>query len=328
MKRVLIVYALLLCAAASCAYPGETRVLSSKALEEYNAGEYAKAEELYSKAVEKSDNPASKYNLGTTQLMNKKRSEAMETLKNVYDVDHAGINALARYNSGRAHHDTAHELLKGQQHLAQSAGQSAPQQQAGQPLEGAIKELETAIQEYRAAILNAPQDEDMKFNFELAKRELEQLRQQQQQQQRQQHQQHQQNQQDQKQQQQDQQNQNQEQQQQQKQQDQQKQEQQKQQEKQQQQQEQQQQQQEQKEQQEQRQQQDPQNQNKQQQQQQQQPQEGQSGDSQQEQQPTPGEMTPQDVARLLNTLPPENREALQQFYNAQFRSRQDMENDW
>ena len=152
------------------AYPGEARVLSREALKEYNTGNFARAEDLYSSATAKAPaEVALKYDLGAAYVKNGKLGEAAETFKSVYDERNPQLNAHARYNSGVAHHEIARKSI--------AAGEKAndPKGLAG-VRDTAIKELELAIDDYRTAILGAPRDEEMKFNYELARKQLEELK--------------------------------------------------------------------------------------------------------------------------------------------------------
>lgn len=339
------------------AFPGETKYLASKALKEYEAGNYDQAANLYTQAAKKSpDSSVLKYDLGATYLKSGNLPKALETFKSVFDPKDVNLNAAARYNAGLANHTTARKAME----AVTKADHSDKAYLAAR--DTAMKSLQTASEDYRAAILSSPYDNDIKYNYELAQRELQQL---QEEQQREQQQQQQQQQKDQQQQQSK--DQQKDQQQQQQKQDQQKQDQQKQDQQQQQQQQQQQKQDQQQDQQKNQQQQqqqpqngdqqkdDPQKQDKQDQgdkpkddqqqkdqqkpgDQQQQPKQGdpkdqkdQEGSGKQgpQQEMTPeGEMSPQDVERLLNSLPPEDREALQRFYQVKPRAPQDMERDW
>jgi Ca-activated chloride channel homolog len=321
---------------------GESRYYSSKALKEYEAGDYAKAEELYGKAAEKKpDSPEIQYNLGSTLLKAGKLSKSVESLESVYDEKRPELNAAARYNSGLAHHTLARKALEAVGNNA--APTPAPQGTGGADAgrETAIKELESAVADYKTSLLANPEDTDVKFNYELAQRELAQLRQIQQQQQQQQNQDNKDKKQEEKKD--DQQKQDQQKQDQQKNDQQQNKEQKenKEQQPQPQNQDQKDKEQEQKEQQDK----DQKNQDKDQKDkkdqkdqkdkkdqkdqkdQQQKGKDGQDSGSSQDKQQI-GEMSQQDLDRLLNSLPEENKQALQRFLNAKFKSRGDMERDW
>lgn len=340
--------------AAAVAYPGEAKVLSDKALKSYEASQFEKAEELYEKAAEKApgDPDTIKFNLGTSQIKAGKFAKAIEAYKAVFDEKSPHLNASARFNAGYAHHMLSKKALEA------TANAPGMEDAASAARDTAIKELELAIDDYRSAMLAAPQERDIKHNYELAWKELEELKRQKEQEQQSEQQDKQQNQdqqkQDQQQQQQQQQNDadsQQEQQQQQQQDQQKKEEEQKQQE--QQQQDQQQGEQEKKDQQKK----DEQKQKEQEQQpgdkpepkatptptpgpkpgeekkpeDQQQPGDSGSGDAkdQQQQQEVPiGEMSPQDVERLLNSLPDGSQEALQRFLQGDPQPQREMENDW
>lgn len=321
---------LLLSATSGFSFPGEEKYLSSKAISKYNSGDYQQSEELFSKAAERDPrNPVTQYNLGSTQVKNGKITAGMEQLKKVYDDKNNDLNGRARFNTGSGHHLLARKAME-------AAAPKDPKMMdaAKQAREVAMKELESALDEYRSAILASPQDQDMKYNYEVARQELDQLKRQEQQGQQnkdkqnqdkqdkdkqdkdkqQQDKQQQQNQDKDKQQQKDQQNQDKDKQQQDKQ-DQEKKDQEK------------------KDQQQKDEQNKQDNKNEKEKQQAQAkqtpaPKPEQDDKQENDQNQQVGEMSPQDVERMLNSLPPEDQKALQRFMNAHFRSRGDMDRDW
>lgn len=335
-------------------YPGEDRVLSRQALEKYEAGDYKEAEELYRRAAEAADRNAAivHYNLGAATYKAGKVEEAEQIFRSVYDQENRQLNAAARYNLGVIDQKRAEPAVD-RARKAPSLREVPPEQlePLKKEIEEGIKQLEKAQRNYREAILRAPRDRDIKFNYEVASRDLDFLRRKleelepppQQQDQQQQNQQNQDQQQQKPNQQGQDQNQNQKQNQQNQQQN---------------------------------QDQQPQQQNDQQQrpgQQSDQPQQNRNNDQQKEEgeegepkddepqqeeqkdeprkgeqkgqpqqpqgeasgstgqepeEPTPGEMSERDVERLLNALPSENTDALQRLLNVRPTRQTDMERDW
>jgi tetratricopeptide (TPR) repeat protein len=289
------------------AFPGEGRYLASKALDAYHKGDYEKAEELYSRAVEKAPNlPAIRFGLGNAHQKNGKFPDAMDAYKSVFDANSPGLNAAAGYNQGVIDHNAARTIVG-----SPDSQQLPPQASQEDATAKAIEQLKAALANYRSAMLQAPEDVDMKFNYELARRDLEELERRQQQQQQQQNDKKDQNNQAQKDDQQDKQDQ------------------------------QHQNQQDQGEKNEQNQEDKEQKgQNPEQEKPRETPSPGNNKDKQNDtppekqdgkanQEPKVGEMTPEDVQRLLNSLPDEDRKALMRFYDAEkMTPRQEMERDW
>jgi Ca-activated chloride channel homolog len=341
MKSTLLaILTFLVAAYGTAAMPGESRRLNSQGVEKYSKGEFKAAEEAFKKASEVSKNdPALRYNLGAAQVRTGKTKDAQNSFNSVFSESNPTLNAAAKYNGGVLQHKSAMDTIE---KMKQSP--TGVQDQPIDPREltdTAMKQLTGAIEQYKSAILSNPVDVDMKVNYELARRQLEELKNQQQQQQQKQDEQNQQQQQDQnnqqKQDQQDQQKQDQ------------------------------------------KEQQDKQDQQKQDQQKQQKDQSQDSQDKKQEEQqkdkedkqdeqgkpkptPTPkpdgkpeekkepdkkddekpadpsdsgeikdvpiGEMSEHDVNRLLNSLPPEDQKALQRMLNNPMGREPEMENDW
>ncbi|MCX7719371.1 MAG: tetratricopeptide repeat protein [Candidatus Sumerlaeaceae bacterium] len=328
----LVALALALVVRDAASYPGEAHVLSSRALEAYRAGRFDEARELFAKAAAKAPGEALlRLGVGSAQYRLGDREAAAETFDNIFDSERSEITAAAKFNAGVVRHREAQEALSAIPKAPAQQAQALNGSPAGQPSQAdpearakAINALEKALADYRLAILKAPGDVDMIYNYELARRQLDELK-------------NQpppppQSQQDQKPEDNQQQPENKPQQEQPEQKSEQKKDEQK--------------------QQGQSDQDKPPEQNQSQQgpDQQQKPEQGnpdeqkqdepQSGEQppRQEQRPQPrsggqppakpGEMTPEDVQRLLNTLPEGDQRALQRLFNARFQIRGDMEKDW
>jgi Ca-activated chloride channel family protein len=171
-KRALTFFAAIATCSLCTAYPGEGKVLSDRAYENYQKGKYDQAEELYKEASEKSpsEEDALKFNEGSAKIKNGKFSEAVENFKAVYREDDPKFNASARYNAGIAHHLLAHKAQEAVSKAGANAGGAASTAR-----DTSIDELKAAIEDYRNAMKNAPTDMNSKYNYELAQRELNEL---------------------------------------------------------------------------------------------------------------------------------------------------------
>lgn len=337
-QRCMLSVVLSVLTAAATAYPGEANVLSSEALNKYKAGDYAKAQDLYTQAEAKDPKrPELKFGLGSSLFKDGKIEKAIESFKSVFDQTNKNLNASSRFNTGVAHHTLARKAMDEMQKSSGAGASAGAGDAAKAARDTAIEKLEAALPEYKSAIIGATTDRDMKFNYELARRELDELKRQKQQEEQQQNQQNKQDQKNQKDQQQQKPDQKKD--------------------------DQNKQQQNQKDKQDQKDQKNPQQQNQDQKKDQkdnkpdqqqpdqkqdqkddksdeQKPQDGKNNKQDKQQQPkdckdesdkqdTPvGEMSPQDVERLLNSLPPEDQKALQRFYNQKFQTPDNMERDW
>lgn len=166
-------------AAPGRGYPGEERVLSSRAMDKYQAGDYEAAEELYRRASEAVGhrNAIIQYNLGVATYKAGKEDEAEKIFRSVYDKDNRQLNAAARYNLGVIDHKRAEPIVEKARSLP-SLHELPPEQQEElkKEIEKGIEHLEAAERSYRDAILQAPGDRDLKINYEVADRDLEFLR--------------------------------------------------------------------------------------------------------------------------------------------------------
>ena len=175
LVRCLTVACALALAATAHAYPGEYAVLAEKAREAYNRGDFTEAMRLYGEALRDRPNDARlKLNMGTAQLKHEEPDKALESFNSVYDETDATLGARARYNAGVLRHNRAREALRG---MAEAQDADARRKAR----ETAIATLKETLGDYQSAITSGKGhlDEsllnDMRFNHELAQRELDEL---------------------------------------------------------------------------------------------------------------------------------------------------------
>lgn len=175
LVRCLTVVCALALAATAHAYPGEYAVLAEKAREAYNRGDFTEAMRLYGEALRDRPNDARlKLNMGTAQLKHEEPDKALESFSGVYDETDATLGARARYNAGVLRHNRAREAVRG---MAEAQDADARRKAR----ETAIATLKETLGEYQSAIISGQGhlDEsllnDMRFNHELAQRELDEL---------------------------------------------------------------------------------------------------------------------------------------------------------
>lgn len=124
----------------------------------YRAGRYEEAVAAYQAALEEGDDgPVLRYNLGTALLRLGRYQEAEEHFRRSLEVVDPEVREWAYYNLG-------HRFLE------DARGQQDPQ--ASVPL------YDAAVESYRQAMRLRPQDQDAKWNYELALREREEQEQQ------------------------------------------------------------------------------------------------------------------------------------------------------
>lgn len=121
-----------------------------KANEAYERGDYETAAELYRSAIEQDpDNPRLYYNLGNALAQSGNPDEATRAYEQYRSmIEDAGQESLADYNQGRMLTDT--------------------------------ENFDEALNFFREALKKNPDDEDARFNYELAKRKQEQQQEEQQ----------------------------------------------------------------------------------------------------------------------------------------------------
>lgn len=161
---------------AAHAYPGEAYLLSREALQQYEDGNFDKAEELYRRAVDSLDNPPPQINigLGGAAYRGGKSDEATSAFRSAYDPSQPFVNAAARYNAGVVEHMNA---IKDVQDLLDASEPPVPLPEERQAqVEAAITALEKCCEDYRKAMLDDPSDRQMKFNHEVARKQIDKLR--------------------------------------------------------------------------------------------------------------------------------------------------------
>ncbi|MGI8906616.1 MAG: VWA domain-containing protein [Candidatus Sumerlaeaceae bacterium] len=158
------------------AYPGEAKVLSDRALREYKEGNYAKAAQVFAEAATKAgDNALTKFNLGAASYKAGDSTKAADAFKSVFDPENPAINAAAEYNTGVLEHkDSRREIEAKKPEWEKAAGQG--DEKVMEDIKKTIAKLETASNRYKSAIMKVPNDQDMKVNYEIARRDLEEAR--------------------------------------------------------------------------------------------------------------------------------------------------------
>lgn len=157
------------------AYPGEVYVRSRSGLQDYRAAKYDAAAEEYQQAAELDpENPQLTYNLGAAAAKAGRTSEALSLLKGVYDPERPELNVNARYSAATLlHRDARKEIADNKAGWEMGLSENRPESRA--EVEAMVDRLKEIIEEYKQAILQKPDDLDMKANFELARRDLEEL---------------------------------------------------------------------------------------------------------------------------------------------------------
>lgn len=118
----------------------------------YRGGDYAKAAQRYRRALaDGEDTPRLRHNLGTALLWLEENEAARDHLTRALEARSPGLRALAFYHLGNAHAVT-------------SEGRTTE------------RDLVTAIDAYKRALLLDPQFDDARWNLELATQRLRQLR--------------------------------------------------------------------------------------------------------------------------------------------------------
>ncbi len=160
---------------AAFAYPGEDFVRSRDALQKYRAGDYNQSTSLYDQAAKLDpQDPQIHYNLGAAASKAGKVDAAREAFGKVYDPTQPALNAEARFGMAILNHRDVRKVI------AENKEQWAPKLASGdeaatKEVKDAISKLKEIIGEYKETILAKPDDIDMKANYELAKKDLEEL---------------------------------------------------------------------------------------------------------------------------------------------------------
>ena len=173
---IVVVALLMSVASRSSAYPGEAKVLSDQAIAEYKKGNYSQAAKLFADAAFKGkDSALTEFNLGAARYKSGDPTKAKEAFKSVFDPENPAVNAAADYNIGVLEHtDARKELETKKQDWEQAAGKG--DEKVMEDMKKSIAKLETAASRYKSAILKAPEDQDMKVNYEIARRDLDEMK--------------------------------------------------------------------------------------------------------------------------------------------------------
>ncbi len=159
------------------AYPGEVYVRSRSGLQDYRAAKYDAAAEEYQQAAEiDPENPQLTYNLGAAAAKAGRTSEALSLLQGVYDPERPELNVNARYSATTLlHRDARKEIADDKAGWEMGLAEGRPESR--EAVQAMVDRLKEIIEEYKQVILQKPDDLDMKANFELARRDLEELEQ-------------------------------------------------------------------------------------------------------------------------------------------------------
>jgi Ca-activated chloride channel homolog len=158
------------------AYPGEEKIISNRALEQFSQQNYKKASELYSEAVAKDPNSqVTKFNLGAAQYKAGEEKQAEETFRSVYDSNNLKLNAANEYNLGLINHKktekTITEKLPNWEQAIATGDKAAVEE-----VKKINEQLESVLGQYKQALLKDANLSDAKVNYELAQRDLAKLK--------------------------------------------------------------------------------------------------------------------------------------------------------
>ncbi|PKO20154.1 hypothetical protein CVU37_01455 [candidate division BRC1 bacterium HGW-BRC1-1] len=166
-----------LAAVAGAAFPGEVSLKANKAKEAYEAGNFEEAARLYEEAIKIDPNdPRLKFNLGLSNFKEGKPDKALEQLTGVYDENNLGLVTRSRAGAGLVEQHQAREALEG---LQNSQTQGA--ENAKDATEKTISLLKSSLEKYREAltmgqtVLSEQNLNDTSYNYEVARRQLEDL---------------------------------------------------------------------------------------------------------------------------------------------------------
>lgn len=131
---------------------------SADAARLYRQQRYDEAAERLERAVTNRPNePALRYNLGTARYRQGQFEPAIEAFNHSRSASQGELQRWASYNAGNAYY-----------RQAQSKAVSAPQEAAGL--------YQRALDAYRLALRQDPEEHDARYNYELTQRRLQQLR--------------------------------------------------------------------------------------------------------------------------------------------------------
>ena len=173
MRRILAIFFLAVaCFSAGASFPLSMSAWAQDPLRLYREGKFADASKALARDAQKNPNdPVTQYNLGTAAHRAEDYTQAVSAFNQASANATPKLQPRIAYNQG----NTLYRL--------------AQKQEAQQP-DTAVKAYEQALDAYRLAIRDNPDDRDAPYNYELTKRRLEALKsqnaQQQQQQQKQQ----------------------------------------------------------------------------------------------------------------------------------------------
>ncbi|OEU53989.1 MAG: hypothetical protein BA862_11640 [Desulfobulbaceae bacterium S3730MH12] len=134
---------------------------SSEGEQAYNEGNYIAASEYYSQKLEKSPNdPELHYNFGTAAYKNNMFDDAIVSFSRTLESNNIDLQKKAYYNRGNSYYRKGLEMVQGD-----------PQ--------ATIEQWQQALESLQAVLELTPEDEDAQYNYELIKKQLEELQKQQ-----------------------------------------------------------------------------------------------------------------------------------------------------
>jgi Ca-activated chloride channel family protein len=143
---------------AFVALPGITHASPVSAEKAYQQGDFAKAVKDYAVSAEKHpDNPQLQFNTGAAAYKAGEFGPAEKSFQNALKTEQLPVQQSAYYNLGNA-----------QYRIGQKTEQADVQQ--------TLKNWESAVRSYEAALQIKPDDADAKYNRDLVKRKLEELK--------------------------------------------------------------------------------------------------------------------------------------------------------
>lgn len=174
---VLLLGSLLFYPANGFSWPGEAQIISREANQNFALNEYDKAKELYKRAHEVSpDNPVTVYNLATANAMLGESDNARNNFLSVFEPNNNKLNSQALYNASTILHKTVRQKIDSRwESWEQTKTGVTDPQETLKELDSIINDLKKVIDEYKQAILKNAEDQDIKYNYEIAKDDLKKL---------------------------------------------------------------------------------------------------------------------------------------------------------